>query len=335
MVRRGAQLQRRDQYFTLAIYTKIALLRQALLGKPKTPALLYQLAEALAEAGEDRESATFFRQAYLLEPSTSLCDANRYTAPGADVAMRDWARSLIAHGVIFSPVIGALAISEAFLGNDSKVRRLVDYDRFFRCRTVRTPEGFCEPGFNTLLAAEVKADLKFYDEPDNRAIRKGWRNNGIIESSLTAGRALSKMLREHVDQYIASLPEDSDHPFVASRPSEYVLEGWAVVSDGASHHPSHIHPRAWMSGVYYVVRPPVSLQDGTDRGWLRVGPPKRNRALAGWDTRLVEPEPGNLVLMPGYFFHDTRPMAVDEERICIAFDVVPIEIASANSATDY
>jgi hypothetical protein len=34
--------------------------------------------------------------------------------------------------------------------------------------------------------------------------------------------------------------------------------------------------------------------------------------------------------MPGYFFHGTHPMGVDEERICIAFDVVPVELAGAN-----
>jgi hypothetical protein len=39
--------------------------------------------------------------------------------------------------------------------------------------------------------------------------------------------------------------------------------------------------------------------------------------------------------MPGYFFHDTTPMGVDEERICVAFDVVPVELAAAESTTDY
>jgi hypothetical protein len=42
---------------------------------------------------------------------------------------------------------------------------------------------------------------------------------------------------------------------------------------------------------------------------------------------MVAPEPGTLVLMPGYFYHETRPMGIDQERICIAFDVSPIEIA--------
>jgi Putative 2OG-Fe(II) oxygenase len=313
---------------------KLALLRLTVPRMPKTPALLFQLAEALTENHQDRESAEIFRQAYLLEPSTSLCNEHRYAAPGGDTAMHCRARSLIEHGVIFSPVIAALAISEALLGNEAEVGRLVDYNRFFKTQRVPAPEGFCESSFNALLAAEIKSDLRFYDEPARRAIRKGWRNDGIMRSQLPASRALCLTLRNCVDHYIACLPEETGHPFVASRPREYVLRGWAVVSDARSHHRSHIHPGAWMSGVYYVVRPPASLKDHTDCGWLRVGPPEWSRTLPGWGTRLVEPEPGNLVLMPGYFFHETAPMGFDEERICVAFDVVPVEIA-ANSTAEY
>src|ERR1035438_2202280 len=93
--------------------TKVAMLRRSVLQMPETPALLFQLAEALAETHQYRESADVFRQAYLLEPSTFLCDEAKYTAPGADAAMGHRARSLIEHGAIFSPVIAALAISEA------------------------------------------------------------------------------------------------------------------------------------------------------------------------------------------------------------------------------
>ena len=39
---------------------------------------------------------------------------------------------------------------------------------FFKYEKIRMP-GFGEPGFNSLLAAEIKSDLKFYDEPSHRA----------------------------------------------------------------------------------------------------------------------------------------------------------------------
>jgi hypothetical protein len=230
-------------------------------------------------------------------------------------------------------VVAAVAISNAILGNTAAVARLLDYDRFFRCIPSVTPKDFAGGDFYRSLAAEIATNLNFYDEPPNRSIRKAWRHDGFMKSELPASRALTAEIRRHVDGYIAGLPSDTDHPFIASRPSEYVVKGWAVVSSGAGHHLAHIHCEAWMSGVYYVVRPNISRVPGTDCGWLRVGPPEHLAVSPadGWQERVVEPEPGNLVLMPGYFFHSTQPTGVEQERICIAFDIVPMDLASAGS----
>jgi hypothetical protein len=110
------------------------------------------------------------------------------------------------------------------------------------------------------------------------------------------------------------------------------------VSDGASYDLSHIHTHAWASGVYYVVEPPTAREPGSHQGWLHLGPPEERGVTAqqGWAERHIAPKPGRLVLMPGYFYHHTRPMGVDEERICVAFDVVPAEIATRGlDATEY
>jgi hypothetical protein len=101
------------------------------------------------------------------------------------------------------------------------------------------------------------------------------------------------------------------------------------VSGSKGHHVAHIHPKAWLSGVYYVVRPEISRERG-DRGWLRIGAPQGLDATqSGWQQRMVEPEPGHLVLMPGYFYHGTEPLRVDQARICIAFDVMPLELSES------
>jgi Putative 2OG-Fe(II) oxygenase len=307
---------------------KIALLQQAMRTQPQSAALLRELSETLAEAGQDREAADVFRRAYLLEPS--IC-SKALERVGSDHVgrLRTYSRSLIANGVAYAPVIAALAVAEAHLGNGAEVQRLVDYDRLFRSTIMAPPDGYDRDSFYVALANEIKSDLRFYDAPPNRAIRHAWRRS-ITESALPASRAWVRAIRREIDRYIAALPQESDHPFAASLPSDYVLGAWAVVSDGASYHVPHIHPRAWMSGVFYVIRPPVSRDAASRRGWLEVGPPEVLYGVStahGWGERTIEPEPGRVVLMPGYFFHGTHPMGVDEERICIAFDMMPIELA--------
>ena len=307
---------------------RIALLLQAERTQPQSAALLCKLSEALAETGQEREAAEMFRRAYRLEPN--ICTKALARVGSTDAGrLRAYTRSLIDSGVAYAPVIAALAVAEARLGNSAEVQRLVDYDRLFRSYVMAPPDGYDQDRFYGILANEIKSNLKFYDAPPNRAIRHAWRHS-LARSELPASRAWVRAVRHEVDCYIASVSQVPDHPFSAARPSDYALDAWAVVSDGASYHISHIHVHAWMSGYSYVVRPPVSRNAETRRGWLEIGPPEERYGVStvhGWGARTIEPEPGRLVLMPGYFFHATHPMGVDEERICIAFDVIPSELA--------
>jgi hypothetical protein len=70
---------------------------------------------------------------------------------------------------------------------------------------------------------------------------------------------------------------------------------------------------------------------GCEGGWLRVAPPAQFGVSVahGWAERMVEPLPGRLVLMPGYFYHETLPTLSDEMRVCVAFNIVPQELGSA------
>jgi hypothetical protein len=325
----------RDTFGSLA-EARIALARQALAGHPGSPDLLFALAEALAEQGEYDEYARVFRQAYLLNPS-SRPKIQFPLSPAETAALHAAGQALIARGVSYSPVLAATAFACCLLGDTASAARLVDYDRFFRCIPNVVPPEFTGADFYQQLAAEIKTDLIFYTESGTRAIRQAWRNNFIVESTQPACRAIVAEIIRQVDRYIAALPADDDHPFIVTRPDKYEIGAWAVLSHGEGHHIPHIHPKAWMSGVYYVVRPEISRAPGGGRGWLRVGPPHGLEATqSGWQQRLVEPEPGNLVLMPGYFYHETQAMGVDQERICIAFDVMPLELAGASQGSgDY
>src|SRR5262249_20296916 len=166
-----------------------------------------------------------FRRAFLARPDSNLFVPGPNTDPRR---LRARARALIAHGAIFSPVIAALAVADVMLGEASEARRLVDYDRFCRWFTVEPPPAFARIDFNATLADEIKADLVFYDVADTTnhlATRGAWRNNDVLTDRSPACLALAEIVRESVRRYIDDLLDDADHPFVASRPSLFVLEG--------------------------------------------------------------------------------------------------------------
>jgi hypothetical protein len=211
----------------------------------------------------------------------------------------------------------------------------VDYDRFCRWYPVTPPAAFDGIDFNAALSAEIKSDLTFYGDTDPKqhlATRRSWRNNNVLNDRSPACLALAAIVREAAERYVADLPDDPDHPFIASRPSSFVLDGWAIVSNGQSYLQPHLHPRAWLSAVYYVTQPAISQEPGSREGWLRLGLPDAYGLdpEGGWGERMFEPRCGMLLLMPGYFLHGTSPMGRDEERISMAFDIVPAEIAAAS-----
>jgi Putative 2OG-Fe(II) oxygenase len=288
--------------------------------------VLLSLAADFWRADQPDEFAECFRRAYLLEPVEGIKLARLLGAETSPRQWRDLARTLVDRGVCYAPVLGLLAQAEAALGETGAVRRLMDYDRLFHQGTCGAPPGLTEAEFHRALADEIRAKLKFYEAP-RLAIRRGWRHNDVLSARTPALQALSRLLKREIDRYIASLPDDPTHPFIASRPSEIDIGSWAVVSGRETHHLAHVHPRAWATGVYYVVQPEVSQRHDAQLGWLRVGPPGDRLATGsdaaspdGWETRMIAPTPGSFVLMPAYFYHETEPMGVDQERICIAFE---------------
>ncbi|HEY4940307.1 MAG TPA: putative 2OG-Fe(II) oxygenase [Rhizomicrobium sp.] len=317
---------------------RLALLRQAVSLRPQSADLVFQLAGELAGIGRYDEYASHFRKALLLDPNI---DPWPVLLPGetqqaAALRQRERMRALVERGVVYAPVLAALVIAEALLGNDAEVARLVDFEGFLRCAPIAPPAGYTAPGFHAVLAEEIESAAQVRKDPAGSPLHHASRLNGLMQSPKPVFRALAEEIRGHVERYIAQLPAGSDHPFVAARPEHYDLRGWAIVSNGESRLDSHFHPRAWLAGVYYVVQPEIADSPGSDGGWLRVGPPTRGGVTVadGFPERRVKPEPGHLLLMPGYFFHELPPMGVAQKRISVAFNVMPREFGAGDAADD-
>lgn len=312
-----------------SLAVRIALLRAALSAAPSI-AVKRALSRELFEAGESAESARLFQEAFLADP---VSNPLRSLADSSATETMNRARSLIEHGAGYSPVIAELAIALAQAGRSGDVLALVNYDRFLRSSAMPDTSPTATPEFREELARTIRSDLTLYQEPVRQAIRHARRHDRILDLDLPVSRLLRDALTAAAQTYISGLPLDAAHPFLSTRPAQWTVEAWAVVSDHHSYHRSHIHPRAWMSGVYYVIRPPVSLDPDAKLGWLRVGAPDTiGRAAEHWPERWIEPAVGRVVMMPAYFFHDTRPTGVPQERICVAFDVVPSDIAESHAA---
>jgi hypothetical protein len=310
-------------------HVRIELLRSAVAARPGSADLLFQLADALAGIGDHDEFARIFRQAYLLAPSVRPrldTDATKLLSDRVHKLRTD-AHALLDRGVYFAPVIAALATAESLLGNAGEVARLVNYQRFLQCDHIHPAGEADDAAFRAELTRELISDATYLEKQKGKAGAGRYRFD-VLDAQTPTCRLMAAELRRQVDRYIAALKSSTNHPFVTSCPACYVLRGWSVATSGDDHFDPHIHPQAWLSGAYYLAQPDVSRDAHDNRGWLHVGPPTQFGVTTGqgWEERFVEPVPGRLVLMPGYFYHGTRPTLSEEMRVCVAFDVVPEEL---------
>ena len=142
----------------------------------------------------------------------------------------------------------------------------------------------------------------------------------ILESAVFDG--LETLVRSKLEDYLESF-SDSQDDIIQKFPTEYSLSGWRVKLMKSGHQRPHIHAGGWVSGVFYLKIP--QKMKGNE-GAIQF-------SLHGYDYPIVKkdvpgrehvPSVGDLVLFPSSLFHQTVPFDSDEERQCIAFDVVPI-----------
>lgn len=110
-------------------------------------------------------------------------------------------------------------------------------------------------------------------------------------------------------------------------PANWKYDVWATILGTQGHQSPHIHRSDWLSGCYYDKIPKVmeSRASGED-GWIEFGRPQDYpHRKADPIVRTYKPYEGMVVLFPSYFYHCTIPFSAEEERISIAFDIVPVQ----------
>lgn len=133
-------------------------------------------------------------------------------------------------------------------------------------------------------------------------------------------------LKEKIESYISTKQPDPGHPFTAHIPESWDYSIWATILDQDGHQVPHLHPAAWVSGVYYL-EVPEAITDPTNEaqsGWIEFSASVYGiTPVHPTIIRRIMPEPGKLIFFPSYLFHRTAPLSGTARRISISFDVIP------------
>jgi tetratricopeptide (TPR) repeat protein len=301
----------------------IARFREADAVRPGHAETHVRWGRALAKAGRNDEALAGLRVALQLNPAhfqalhtlTRLlinrndhagicaeCDISLERAPGNAAALALKSQALLA------------------LGELEAARALLDVDRFVRIVHPEPPPS--RQGSESFLAAlerSIRANSGHEFEPESRTARGGSRAD-LQPAANQPEAILRDMVQALMQDYRRSLLADMSHPFCAGAPNRACLAMWANILSEGGYHTPHIHPAAWVSGVYYVKVPGGGAEKS---GVLELA--CTEPLFAGHANPLMRPVPaqaGMLVLFPSYFYHRTIPTRSREERISVAFDMV-------------
>ncbi|MFM7067812.1 MAG: putative 2OG-Fe(II) oxygenase [Gammaproteobacteria bacterium] len=337
-------------------------LRAALQRRPQDGELRLALVSGLGNAGFETESEALLREGLRLQPEAPLFNA-LLALRCAETARLEEARPAIARALAVAPeleyvreqaaivaLIGgetaaasehtgwlisrrpigqfawALRVLALRMAGDATWETYAHPDRVCRSTLLAVPAGYASlEEFNAALAARLRERHTLSTHPLVNSVRGGTQveiHPGAEQDPVL--RAFLEAIRQPIDDYIATMPEDSAHPLFRRRRPGHRLSGcWTVRLHGSSgRHVSHIHPQGWISSAYYVTVP-AEIPASRDRaGWLSFGRPPY--PMAGMDSvGAVQPEPGRLALFPSYQWHGVEAFPGEGERMTIAFDVVP------------
>ena len=309
----------------------IASYRCAIALAPELVQAYVNLAGALHARRDLRGSLDAVRRAIELVPADATLHANLAQTLGelGDLA---GAESAYQRALQLQPGLPTaqahLSILLQQLDKGDAARRLLDYDRLLQRRKLERVEGWPSlAAFNADLTRAIYAHPTLMRDPPGKATQHGSQTLEILDTADGPIAALRQEIEAAVARYLAQTVAASSDVF-APPPSRWGLHGWGVVLRSSGHQTPHFHPAGIVSGVYYA-RIPAVVRSGAAgaAGCIRFGEPEPALVAAKRPATplatTVRPEEGLMILFPSYFWHQTIPFESSEERICVAFDVMP------------
>ena len=167
-------------------------------------------------------------------------------------------------------------------------------------------------------------DILTSDKIQNK--KQGLLTNGIQTAGniFTQGGAVTnemqKIIHAEVEKYKIKF-KDSNEGFLKKWPTNYQINGWIVSMKNGGNLSPHMHELGWISGSVYIN---VPLKAKIDSGNLVV-------CINGSSKKPTEKQykksldvvTGSLCLFPSSLLHYTIPFEAEEDRIVLAFDIMP------------
>jgi hypothetical protein len=134
-------------------------------------------------------------------------------------------------------------------------------------------------------------------------------------------KQMQEVIRSEIEKYQIHF-KNSKEGLIQKWPTEFNLSGWIIRMKSGGELKPHIHDKGWISGSIYI-NSPSKLNADSGNLVVSLG---EEEDLTGKRTimeEMIDVATGSLVLFPASLTHYTIPFESEEERIVLAFDVIP------------
>lgn len=241
-------------------------------------------------------------------------------------AVEELTDKMIASGVCHSRVLAAKTMALAAIGRDEEAKANTGIERFLSNAPIAPPSGWRNlADFNSALTAELTSNSAARQDRFGTASLHTGRLDAPSASNNPLWNGLLERISRTIEVWANGLPS-TGHPWLAARPERAVLRSWCVMTGAEGFERWHMHPDGWLSGGYYPAVPRERGPDTQKSGSIVFGLPEGLASAAAaerFGERAIRPDAGDLILFPSHIYHRTYPHGTDEQRLCIAFDVIP------------
>jgi hypothetical protein len=205
---------------------------------------------------------------------------------------------------------------------------------------IKRSNPFCNEPLQYVLKTDLHEQYGF-DEIFIKSIKDVLTDNSIslkpqpflTNGVQTAGNifAVKKISETEIESIIIAEVEkyrdhfkDSDEGFIKNWPTSYRIEGWLVSMRSGGKLAAHMHESGWISGSVYI-NVPVKSETNSGNLVLCLDEQVQTQELKGSNSqeRIIDVETGSLCLFPSSLHHYTLPFDSKEDRMVLAFDVMP------------
>jgi len=286
--------------------------------KPNYGDVYYNFGQLLHERGEYHLAENYFKKAIQIKPSDIRASnsllTNLYKMNNQSILFEEL-DSIINEGKM-NAVIGSICS-----------RSEVKYG-------VKKENPFCNNPLDYVLKKDLnqKYDFKnvfvkcvnniLKDDSISNRVQKLITNGYQTAGNLFANRdfetnEIQKIIKIEIEKYRLYF-KDSKEGFIKNWPTNYNLNGWLISMKKGGKLSAHMHDLGWLSGSIYINVPQKSdLESGNLVVCIDENENKNE------NKKSIDVVTGSLCLFPSSLLHYTIPFESEENRIVLAFDMIP------------